>query len=99
MNAVFIQKSDVSARTKKKIECSTYNKTSSTEILFDLQNSVIKKDLPYLLLLTYSTQTENLNSFQIPSSITDTKTAKVTITYPVNKGIPLWTSDTINKLR
>lgn len=87
------------ARTKKKIECSTYNKTSSTEILFDLQNSVIKKDLPYLLLLTYSTQTENLNSFQIPSSITDTKTAKVTITYPVNKGIPLWTSDTINKLR
>jgi hypothetical protein len=87
------------ARTKKRIECSTYHKTSSTEVLFDLQNSVIKKDLPYLLLLTYSTQTENLNSFQIPSYITDTKTTKVIVTYPINKGLPLWTSDSINKLK
>ncbi|MDD4382134.1 MAG: transglutaminase domain-containing protein, partial [Candidatus Dojkabacteria bacterium] len=86
-------------RTQKVIECSTYQKTSSTEILFDLQNAVVKSDLPFILLVTYTTTTENNNSYQIPSYITDTETSKIIITYPIDKGVPLWSSDTIQNLK
>ena len=81
------------------IECSTYDNNNATDILIDLNNAVVRADNPTKLVLRYKTQPQDSNSYTISSYIQDTTTNSVSISYPKEKGEPLWASDTIQNLK
>jgi hypothetical protein len=85
--------------SKKEIECTTFNRGSSTEILINLNNSVVQPDIPINISLTYSTETLEKSSYNILSEIHEIKTTSVLIRYPKEKGEPLWTSDPIQNIK
>lgn len=87
-------------KTGKDTNCTKYYRGSVTDILIDLQNSVVSKDSPIEVELTYSIPTnQDTNSYTIPSEVLDAKTNGVTITYPQKWGEPLWTSDPFGDLK
>ncbi len=86
-------------RTGKKIECTTYGRGSFTDILFNLNNAVIRPTLPLQVKITYSTPTSDKNSYQITSYVPDSKTTDVLVVYPKEKGKPIWSSDPITDIK
>ena len=83
----------------KKIECSTYDNNKATDILIDLDNTVVRSDKPLNIILKYTTTSEHANSYTVSSYIQDTTTNSVTISYPEEKGKPLWSSDPIQNIK
>ena len=86
-------------KTSKKIDCTTFERGSSTEILFNLNNAVVKPTAPLQVKVTYSTPSSDSNSYQISSYVPDTKTVKVLVVYPKEKGKPIWSSDPITDIK
>ncbi|HOF79146.1 MAG TPA: transglutaminase-like domain-containing protein [Candidatus Dojkabacteria bacterium] len=86
-------------KTNKKIDCTTYDRSSSTEILFNLNNTVVRPTAPLQVKITYSTPSSDSNSYQISSYVSDTKTVKVLVIYPKEKGQPIWSSDPITDIK
>jgi hypothetical protein len=86
-------------KTGKTLECTTYKRGSSTDILINSNNSVIRPDSPLQILLKYSTSISEKSSYNLSSEIHDTITDSVLIRYPKQMGEPLWTSDPINNIR
>ncbi len=83
----------------KEVNCTKYYRGSVTDILIDLQNSVMSKDSPIEILLTYSVPTEDSDSYKLTSKVLDAVTNSVTINYDQAKGTPLWTSDPASDIR
>ncbi len=81
------------------LDCSTYDRDNATDILIDLNNKVIRKTDPLKIKLSYLTKRENKNSYTVQSYINDTVTESVSISYPKEKGEPLWSSDTIQNIK
>lgn len=75
------------------VNCTKYYRGSVTDVLIDLQNSVVSKDSPVEILLTYVIPIEESDTYKLPSKILDTVTNSVIIKYNHDKGEPLWTSD------
>jgi hypothetical protein len=86
-------------KTREELECTTYNRGSSTDVLVNLKNSVIRPESPLEILLTYSTPVKEKSSYTLSSEIRDTTTKSVLIRYPKEMGEPLWTSDPIHNIR
>ncbi|HQI92728.1 MAG TPA: hypothetical protein PLE98_01835, partial [Candidatus Dojkabacteria bacterium] len=86
-------------KTNKKIDCTTYDRGSSTEILFNLNNAVVRPTVPLQVKVTYSTPSSDSNSYQISSYVSDIKTVKVLVIYPKEKGQPIWSSDPITDIK
>lgn len=86
-------------KTQKKLECTANQRSSSTDLLISLENTIIKQDVPLEIRITYSLQTTKENTYNILSSIEDTQTEEVVITYPKAMGEPLWTSDPIQNIK
>jgi hypothetical protein len=85
--------------TREKLECTTYNRGSSTDVLVNLKNSVIRPESPLEVLFSYSTPIKEKSSYTFSSEIRDTTTNSVLIRYPKEMGEPLWTSDPIHNIR
>jgi len=86
-------------KNKQELECTTFNRGSTTDILINLNNSVVRPTLPLEILLTYSTDIVEKSSYTISSEIQDTTTNSVLIRYPASLGEPLWSSEPINNVR
>jgi len=86
-------------KTGKRIECTTFERGSSTDILFNLNNAVVRSTVPLQIKVTYSTPSSDSNSYQISSFVPDTKTVKVLVIYPKEKGKPIWSSDPITDIK
>lgn len=78
------------------LHCTKYNRTSITDVQFDLKNRVVKPDFPLEIVLTYSTPLNSKTALGLPSSMLDAKTDDVTIIYPENMGKYRWASDSIS---
>jgi hypothetical protein len=85
--------------TGERLECSTFDRGSTTDILINLKNSVIRPEAPLELILTYSTEIVEKSSYNLSSSVLDSTINSVLIRYPKNLGEPLWTSDPIHNIR
>lgn len=83
----------------EKIDCTIYHRGSTTDVLLDLDNAIVKKDTPVEVKLVYTTTTDIKNSYNISSKILDSTTNNVSILYPQSKGEPLWTSEPIQDLK
>jgi len=88
-----------SVKTGKKIECTEYHRGSNTDILFNLNNSVVRKDTPLEVKISYSKKSAEGNAYNITSKVLDANTNSVIIKYPKEKGEPLWTSDPLSNIK
>jgi len=86
-------------KTTKRIDCTTFDRGLSTDILFNLNNTVVRPTTPLQIKIVYSTPSSDNNSYQITSYIPDTKTTKVLVVYPKEKGKPIWSSDPITNIK
>lgn len=86
-------------KTGKKIECTNYHRGSNTDVLFELNNSVVKPDIPLEIKITYEMKTDLEDAYNISSKVLDTTTNSVIIKYPKEKGEPLWTSDPLSNIK
>lgn len=86
-------------KTGKKITCTTFDRGTSTDILFDLNNAVVKVGNPLEIKIVYNTPNSDQNSYQIISYIPDTKTTEVLVLYSKEKGKPVWSSDPITNIK
>jgi len=85
--------------TNKRIDCTTFDRGTSTDILFNLNNAVVRPTSPLQIKILYTTPSTDSNSYQITSYIPDTKTTKVLVVYPKTKGRPIWSSDPITDIK
>ncbi len=85
--------------TRETLECTTFNRGSSTEILINLNNSVVRPDNPLQVLLSYNTPRGEDSTYNLTSQVYDTTTNSVLIRYPKELGEPLWTSDPVQNIR
>lgn len=88
-----------SVKTGKRIECTEYHRGSNTDILFNLNNSVVRKDTPLEVKISYSKKSTEGNAYNITSKVLDASTNSVIIKYPKEKGEPLWTSDPLSNIK
>jgi hypothetical protein len=86
-------------KTNKTLECTTYNRGSSTDVLINLKNSVVRPEESLKILLKYSTPIREKSSYTLSSEIGDTVTESVLIIYSKEMGEPLWSSDPIHNIR
>lgn len=89
----------INFKTRQTLECTTFNRGSSTEILINLNNSVVRPDAPLQVLLTYTTPRGEDSSYNLTSQVHDAPTNSVLIRYPKELGEPLWSSDPIHNIR
>ncbi len=89
----------INFKTRETLECTTFNRGSSTEILINLNNSVVRPDNPLQVLLTYNTPRGEDSTYNLTSQVHDTTTNSVLIRYPKELGEPLWTSDPVHNIR
>jgi hypothetical protein len=61
-------------KTGEELECTTFNRGSNTEVLINLNNSVVRPDSPLEILIKYSSERTEEPSFNISSSIFNTTT-------------------------
>jgi hypothetical protein len=86
-------------KTGEELECTTFNRGSNTEVLINLNNSVVRPDSPLEILIKYSSERTEEPSFNISSSIFNTTTRSIVIKYPKDMGEPLWSSDPIQNIK
>lgn len=80
------------------ISCTPYHRTSVTDVLIDLKNTVISPNRPLEVRLTYSIPKEDSLFYNISSKIADTTTNEIYVKYPISKGKPLSTSEPIKDI-
>jgi hypothetical protein len=83
----------------KSLEATVYNRMNSTDILIDLENSVIDKDGSTKISLSYTQEYDDKNIISLISKVADTPTSKVSITYPNSWGETSWISDQIENIK
>ncbi|MHC1716752.1 MAG: transglutaminase-like domain-containing protein [Candidatus Dojkabacteria bacterium] len=86
-------------KSNTKIECTTFNRGSNTDVLFDLGNSVVRPGSPLEIKILYKTESKTSEAYNISSKVLDTTTNTVLVQYPKEKGEPLWTSDPISNIK
>lgn len=88
-----------STNKKKPLEATVYNRTNSTDILIDFENSVIDSENPIKISLTYTQNYSDGNIINLTSKVADTITSKVSITYPKTWQETSWISDQIEDIK
>lgn len=88
----------VNLNTNQLLECTPSYRGSTTDVMINLDNFVIRPDEPLEVKLTYTTPII-AKSYNLTSEIYDTVTNSVLIRYPKELGEPLWTSDPIHNVR
>jgi hypothetical protein len=86
-------------KTNEELECNTFNRGLNTEILINLNNSVVRPEMPLEVLILYNSSSSEKSSFTLSSSVHDVPTNSVLVTYPKSIGEPLWSSDPIQNIR
>lgn len=86
-------------KTRKELECTTFNRGSNTEVLINLNNAVVRPTSPLEVLMEYSSPREKDSSFNISSTIFNSTTRSIVIKYPKDMGEPLWSSDPIQNIK
>ncbi len=85
--------------TSKEYSCTNHQRTGATDVLLDLNNAVVRSNTPLKLRLIYTRTSSSTDSYNIPSSVQDTTTKSITVTYSKTLGEPLWTSDTVQSIK
>ncbi len=80
-----------------KLEPTYHDRTQATDLVIDLENSVVSKDKPITLKLTYSTENTS-TSLSLISSVKDTTSRSFTFTYPKTEGEVTWSSTPIERV-
>lgn len=81
----------------KTLEPTYHSRNQATDIVLDLENTPVSKENPITLKMTYTKEfTEE--KLSLLSSIQDTKTSKLTFTYPKDKGSIGWSSTPVTKI-
>jgi hypothetical protein len=88
-----------SVTRNRPLEATIYDRTNSTDILIDLENSVIPEDGSTKITLSYTHRYQDSNIVDLVSKIADTPTSKVSISYPRDWGETSWISDQIEDLK
>ena len=76
------------------LEPTIHRRSGATDMVIDLDNTLISPQKPIILKVTYSAKSIS-NDFVLISSVNDTTTRKFTFTYPTNKGDVTWSSTPI----
>ena len=76
------------------LEPTIHRRSGATDIVIDLDNTLISPNKPITLKVTYSVKSTNTD-LELISSVNDTTTRKFTFTYPSNKGEITWSSTPI----
>lgn len=80
-----------------KLEPTYYNRSGATDIVVDLENTVVSSDKPVFLKMTFSTESSK-DSLSLISSINDSKSRSFTFTYPSKYGDISWSSTPVTKV-
>lgn len=95
-----IQAKDITAQcfhiNGASIKCKSYNRTSTTDVQLDLQNTIISAEKPLQIKILYSIPVENHIAYSLTSKVLDAKTTEVRVFYPKNKGAYSWVSENIS---
>ena len=83
----------------RKLESTIYNRTASTDILIDLENSVIAQEGSTTISISYVHEYTDAKAIELVSKIADTTTTEVTISYPKVWGDIGWISDQIDNIK
>jgi hypothetical protein len=83
----------------RSLEATVYDRTDSTDILIDLENSVIPEDGNTKLTISYTHRYSDENILDLVSKVADTNTSSVTISYPRSWGESSWISDQIEDIK
>ena len=81
------------------VECTSYKRNGVTDILFDLNNAIIKPSSPVSIAISYSVAYAQTNTYNLVSKFQGYNTTKTTLIYPRSLGEPLWASDTIQNIK
>lgn len=84
--------------TRQTVECTPSYRGSTTDVMINLDNFVIRPDEPLEIKISYSTSIY-AKSYNLTSEIYDTATNSVLIRYSKDLGEPLWSSDPIHNVR
>ena len=84
---------------KKSLEATIYERSNSTDILVDFENSVIEANGSTKISISYSSEYIDKNILDLVSKIADTPTSKVSLTYPQDWGETSWVSDQITSIK
>ena len=83
----------------KPLEATIYERNNSTDVLIDLENSIIDTNGSTKITISYSYEYTDENILDLTSKIVDTPTSKVVITYPTDWGETGWISDQIESIK
>jgi len=81
------------------VECTSYKRNGGTDILLDLNNTIVKPSSPISISVNYSTIYPQTNTYNLVSKFQGYDTTKITLVYPQSLGEPLWASDTIQNIK
>lgn len=81
----------------QKLEPTIHNRSGATDVVIDLKNTPISKETPITLKLTYQ-QKISKDKISLLSSVKDTRTTKMVLTYPKENGEVSWSSTPITKI-
>ena len=84
---------------KKSLDATIYNRSNSTDILIDLENSIIDANGSIKVSISYSYKYEDKNIIDLISQIADATTSQVNIIYPKDWGETGWISDQIESIK
>ena len=84
---------------KKSLEATVYERSNSTDILIDLENSIIEADGSTKISISYSYEYDDKNILDLVSKIADTPTSNVSVTYPQDWGETSWISDQMESIK
>lgn len=80
-----------------KLDPTYYDRDQATDMIIDLENTVVSKENPVNIKLTFSTEQEGTN-LSLISSIKDTQSRVFSFTYPNKLGEISWSSSPITDL-
>lgn len=88
-----------SLNKNKKLETTVYDRKDSTDILINMNNSVIPDQGYIEITISYTHKYDNENMITLISKIADSTTTSVTIDYPSKWGQSSWSSDQIDSIK
>lgn len=88
-----------STTRNRRLESTVYNRTGSTDILIDLENTVIPEGGSTKLSISFLQEYSDDNIITLVSKVADSPTTEVGITYPKDWGETNWVSDQIDKIK
>jgi hypothetical protein len=88
-----------SVSRSQRLESTVYNRSGSTDILIDFENSVISENGSTKVSIFYVHDYTDQKAIQLISKIADTPTSEVSISYPKDWGELTWISDQIDNIK